>query len=675
MKFTPILFAHILVIILCFHEKVFAQSPVTLSEAAIETQAELQNNSEGDEVIDPGQDYFLNLNTSDVTELLSSPLFTPEQSQAVIVHRQRFGLLLAVEELQVCGVFDTAQLQKMKPFLFCGRPVVDEQFSFSALLASARHEVLMRFRRRLQDKKGFSSDGNYPFYLGDPNQYMFRYRMRAGNYFSAGIVMEKDPGEVMFAPSKGGRMDFFSWHVFLRPNRFIRTLYFGDYQFQFGQGLVAWNGLSLGKSPEVSQFYRRGMGFRPYASSGESGFNRGVATSLSVANWTLDVWGSYRKLDASLFSADTSFQKFEVSSILQSGLHRTYDEIRKSAVVTHLSSGVHVQWDKKRMRAEWTLHQQYFEYPLWGGDDPYEKFDARGKRFVNMGGTLRYLFNNATAYSEIAVDKNQHRASLFGLLIMPDPRWTLSLHVRDYPKEYQCLGCDALREGSQTQNEKGILVGFSWQLHHQFRIQGYLDQFTFPWLRYTSSAPSNGKEWLTQFTFTPNRTTEAYVRIKQEVKAEDVLYNGYELPKKTTKLNIRTNINWMYTKNWEFQARCEWVGLRQFEGKSAGILFYQEVRYKPLGKPFSVAIRWSMFHTDAYDTRIYSYEQDMAGSFSLPAYAANGSKYYLLGRYRITKGVDLWLRYSRSVFLQTATEQDVEAEPVEEFKAQVRWQF
>jgi len=656
------------------HLSAYTQQPVVLSEAAIETQAEIQSGSEGDEIIDPGLDYFLNLNANDIAELLNSPILSQVQAQALIAHRQKFGMVLCVEELQVCG-FDTAHLRKIKPFVYCGRPIVDEQFKFSSLLAASRSEVLLRFRRNLQDKIGFAEDGNYPFYRGDPNQIMFRYRMRAGNYFSAGIVMEKDPGEQAFASSNGGRMDYFSWHVFVRPNRIIRTLYFGDYQFQFGQGLVAWNGLSLGKSVEVSQFYRRGMGFRPYASAGESGFNRGIASSIAIKNWSIDVWTSYRKLDGSLIPSDTAFTSFEVSSVNESGLHRTYDEIRKKASLSNISSGIHLQWEKKRLRNEWTLHQQYFDYPLWAGDDPYEIYDAAGKNFLNAGWAMRYLFNNASFYSEIALDKQQDKAMIFGMILMPDSRWTISLHYRNYDRAYQCIGCDGLREGSKTQNEKGILSGINWQMHQQLRLQAYLDQFVFPWLRYSTAGPSEGKEWLTQLTYTPSRTTEIYFRFKNEIKSNDVDYNGYDVPKASEKTNFRINVQWMYTKNWEFQSRCEWVQLKQETSNSGGVLYFQEVRYKPLGKPYSFAIRWSMFDTDSYDTRIYTYEQDMVGAFSLPAYSDRGDKYYVLIRYRLMKGLDVWLRYSRSVFLQAATKPALEPEVREEFKMQLRWQF
>ena len=100
--------------------------------------------------------------------------------------------------------------------------------------------------------------------------------------------MEKDAGENLLSRNNGGRMDYFSWHVYVKPERLVETIVVGDYQVQFGQGLVAWQGLSLGKSSEVQQFFRRGAGIRPYSSSGESGFNRGLAFTLLKNNWKFD---------------------------------------------------------------------------------------------------------------------------------------------------------------------------------------------------------------------------------------------------------------------------------------------------------------------------------------------------------------------------------------------------
>ena len=651
------------------------QAVPVLSEAAVETQQEVAANSGQEEIPDPEQEMILDLNTQDVSELLSSPMLSSAQAQALMRHREKFGRLLCIEELQVIEGFDTAAIRKMRPFLRCGKPSIDESFHLSELLGAAHHELLIRSRRCLQDLDGFGSDGRYPFYQGDPNQLYFKYRMQAGRYFSAGIVMEKDAGEKLFSRNNGGRMDFFSWHVFMKPNRLVKTLVIGDYQIQFGQGLVVWKGMSLGKSVEVFQTYRRGMGIRPYASSGESGFNRGLAMSLGYKDWTVDLWSSYRKLDASLFPVDSTFTNFEVSSILESGLHRTYDEINRKALLTQLSGGVHLQFDRKCIRSEWTLHMQQYDFPLWPGDDPYEKYDADGKGYLNAGWAFRYLLSNASLYSEIAIDKQADPAIVLGAVFIPDKQFTVSIHYRNYSKAYQGLGSDGMREGSKTQNEEGLFTGIMWQVHQQVKVQAYLDEFHFPWLRYTSSSPAEGREWLTQITFQPSRTTEVYARFKEEEKPVDISGQYMKELSLEKKKNIRLNLQWMYGKDWEFQSRCEWVRQYGQLGAQDGIMFFQEFRYKPMGKSYSLTLRWSAFSTGGYESRIYTYEQDMAGSFSLPAYAEKGYRYYLLFRYRIMKGLDFWLRFSASVYpLSEGAEAGLQPRK-DELKTQIRWQF
>ncbi|MBK7886093.1 MAG: helix-hairpin-helix domain-containing protein [Bacteroidetes bacterium] len=664
-----------IILIFVFPHLVKSQSVTSpVSEEIIEAQQEAADNSGNQEVPDPEQEWTLDLNAADITEIISSPLITNVQATAIIRHREVFGRFLTVEELQVTDQFDTEQLRKIRPFVKCGQAIVDEKFKLNELLAAARHEVLFRARRVLQDKEGFSNDGIFPFYRGDPNHFNFRYRMQAGRYFSAGIVMEKDAGENLLSRNNGGRMDYFSWHVYVKPERLVETIVVGDYQVQFGQGLVAWKGLSLGKSSEVQQFFRRGAGIRPYSSSGESGFNRGLAFTLLKQNWKFDGWTSYQKRDASLFPADSVFSNFYVSTIQESGLHRTSDEMSDKAVLDQFIAGGHLQWQNDRFRNEFTFQFQHFSFPLWPGDDPYERYDPVGRKFFNTGWSGRYVLPNATVYSEVATDAQGDPALIAGLLFMPDQRWTISLHYRNYDRAYQCIGCDALREGSKVQNENGFLTGILWQISTRVKMQGYLDYFSFPWLRFTSSSPINGKEWLGQFTYAPNRSTEIYVRYKQEEKPSDesVLFKKVPLP--VIKNNVRVNVQWMNGKNWEFQARCEWVGIRQLESRQEGVMFYQEIRYKPMGKAYSFSLRWSVFSTESYDSRIYTYEQDMAGAFSLPAYSGTGYRYYLITRYRLMKGLDIWLRYSTSVFPNpTASGEEIEGK--DEIKAQIRWQF
>ncbi len=619
---------------------------------------------------EPDEWPLLDLNTSDLQEIANSPILSPLHAQTLLAHRQRFGRLAVHEELQVIPHWDTAFIRRVLPFVYCGKPLVDERFSIGNLLHAARHEVVLRSRRYLQDKTGYSGDGNYPFYTGDPYQLFIRYRMRAGTHFSAGVTAEKDAGERFFPSNNGGRMDFFSWHVFLRPGSALRTLAIGDYQIQFGQGLTAWNGWSMGKSTDITQFYRRAQGIRPYSSTAEDGFYRGLAMSLVKNNWQLDYWFSYRKRDASLFPADSAFRTFLVSSISGSGFHRSYAEMEDRARLGHQSAGIHLQHERSKWRCELILHQHHFEHALWPGDDPYELFDHSGRDFLQAGIALRYALRNGIVYSESVLDKNGTLATLAGILLMPDARFTFSCHLRNYPAEFQGMDVDALREGSRTRNERGVVAGFQWKWTPALNLQTYLDQFAFPWLRYTADAPSQGHDWTSQLTYTPSRSAELYLRYRQEKKVQELSESVGAGSDYALQENIRLQFQWLYGRDWEMQTRMECAWVRSDASVQTGTLFFQECRYRPMGKRFSVALRWAVFETTAYASRIYSYEQDMPGSFSLPAVSGIGSRYYFLFRYRLAHGLDAWLRIAAM-----SLRNDRQPFRRDEVKLQLRWQF
>ncbi|HNS43441.1 MAG TPA: hypothetical protein PKN22_11835, partial [Taishania sp.] len=75
------------------------------------------------------------------------------------------------------------------------------------------------------------------------------------------------------------------------------------------------------------------------------------------------------------------------------------------------------------------------------------------------------------------------------------------------------------------------------------------------------------------------------------------------------------------------------------------ILFTQDVVYNPKKLPFEIALRYAMFDTDSYDSRIYSFEANALYVYSIPAYYYQGSRAYLLFRVRVFKNLDIWARY------------------------------
>lgn len=75
---------------------------------------------------------------------------------------------------------------------------------------------------------------------------------------------------------------------------------------------------------------------------------------------------------------------------------------------------------------------------------------------------------------------------------------------------------------------------------------------------------------------------------------------------------------------------------------------YADVIYKPLMKNLSGNVRLQYFETEDYDSRIYTFENDVLYSYSIPAFFGKGFRYYLNVRYNIFRDVSLWMRIAQS---------------------------
>jgi hypothetical protein len=107
--------------------------------------------------------------------------------------------------------------------------------------------------------------------------------------------------------------------------------------------------------------------------------------------------------------------------------------------------------------------------------------------------------------------------------------------------------------------------------------------------------------------------------------------------------NLRVDARLKLNRNLFYQVRTEWTDVYA-EARSQGWFFMQELDVKPMGKSWSFTLRYNIFNTVDYDTRIYAFQQDLPGSFSLPAFYGSGSNASLLLRVRLYRGLDLWLR-------------------------------
>jgi hypothetical protein len=498
---------------------------------------------------------------------------------------------------------------------------------------------------------------------------------------SFGITGEKDSGEEFFNGSQKNGFDFYSAHLFFQGNGVIKKIALGDFQLQYGQGLVLWSGLSYGKSTDVMNVKKNDRGILPYISSDENIFMRGAAISVGTKNITTDFFFSSKKIDANLVASDTLSEEEDViTSFQEGGYHRTYAELKGKHSLRTTIFGGKCKYQTNHIQLGVTAYTTSFDKTIEQSKELYKQFEFSGDQNLNLGFDYSYSYRNFSFFGETGMSDNHALATINGLLISLDHRVTLSIVQRFYERDYQALLSNALAENSKVSNEQGTYIGLNLKLTRSLIINSYFDQFKFPWLRYQVNAPSAGYEYITQLNYIPSKHFEVYGRIKHTNKSNNnsISENPIIPVEEFEQTNYRLNIWYRISQQLSLSNRVELLSFNEKNNRESGYLIYQDIRYKP-SNSFTLTFRYALFDSDSYDSRIYAYEHDVLYAYSIPSYYYKGNRYYFLFKYSLTRKIDFELRYASTVYNNKKSIgsglDEIEGNKKSELKAQVRISF
>ncbi|MCF8369413.1 MAG: helix-hairpin-helix domain-containing protein [Bacteroidales bacterium] len=607
----------------------------------------------------------LNLNSATLDDLHKLGLLNDMQIYHLLAYRETYGYLVSEYELQAIDGFEASDIQNLMYFVKIAPVKAPLKLSPANVMKYGKHNVLLRYQRILQEKEGFRSfpDSSIranpnSFYIGNADKYLLRYGFNYSNRIRLGLTMEKDPGEVFLRKNvpdtihvltenkiKNG-FDFYSGHITLNDIGQIKIFTLGDYQLRFGQGLTLWGGLAFGKSADVSGVKKYGTGISPYTSADENRFFRGAATTINLGKFDLTAFYSKNSLDANLIS-DSSASKGLVSSITETGYHRTTNEIIKKDVLEMSVVGGNIKFTEERFQIGLTGFYSGFSYPISTHAELYHKFDFFDSTNLNMGIDFSYLFNGYQVFGELAMSKNMGLAGLIGFTTHIHPRIAVSLLYRNFGRDYHNYFSNAFSE-SNTYNESGIYTGLKILLLRNLSFSFYLDRYSFPWLKYLVDQPSIGNSILVQSDYTPNQDVSLNFRYKYKSKQKSAYTHDEHLKEllNISQHSFRFNIDYVVTKNVLMRNRLEYLVNANTAGEKAnGYLVFHDVKWD-LNAGLGFFFRYAVFDTDTYNERIYAYENDLLYAFSVPAYYYKGNKGVFMIRYQIKNYLACWLRYS-----------------------------
>ncbi len=639
------------------------------------------------ETLEDLKNYPLDLNSASYDEFkLLGNLITPQQINGIISYRQRMNGFSTVYELQGVQGFDLPSIQSLLPYITV-IPMEERKrkTSLKRLLFDGKYQVFLRYTQILEEQRGYTiEDPTRSRYLGSPQRYYVRYRYNYGTKFSYGFTAEKDPGEEFFKGTQKQGFDFYSAHIFVRDVSVFKAIAIGDYNVRFGQGLAMWTGFGFRKTPLVMSVQKYAPAISPYTSVNEAFYMRGAAATAGFGK--LDVTGfvSYKKVDASVASSvDTIDVEFlEITSLQETGLHRTPTEIRNKNATSLLTTGGSLKYRFKKATLGLNGVYNKLSAAFLASDVPYRRFNFTGSEVANVSIDYSWLIGSFTFFGEAAMNNEKGVAIVNGALINASAKAQFSLVHRYYDRKYFALQQNAFGESATGNNEAGLYAGMVLRPLKKTTVSTFFDFYRFPWIKYLIDAPSRGFEYFGQVNYAVSSRVDMHVRYRYEIRNRNVPANETKIDYLTdvVRQSLRYHVSYALNRKVAFQNRVEYAWYNDnINPVEKGFMIYQDIRLEPFKFPLTIYARYTLFDTQTFNARIYAYENDILYMFSIPPLSDNGFRYYLLLKYDINPNITVWLRFAQTYFSNREKVgsglDEINGNTRSEIKAQVRVRF
>jgi hypothetical protein len=626
-----------------------------LSESSI---SEVDFTDLGDKLEDL-RNHPINLNQTTADDLRQIPFLTQKQIDNLINYKDTYGEIFSIYELQSIDGFDSAAIQKLLPLMTITGTEVRHPVRFREIFTGGRCQLLFRYQQTLQDQKGYTVNDSIlktdpgAGYAGTPQKYYFRAKYDYFDRISIGVTGEKDPGEEFFKGSQGYGMDFYSGYFALKNTGFLKSLILGNFNLDFGQGLTLCSAMSFGALPSSGNLRRSASEVRPSLSINESSYLRGIAANVKFKSISVSAFYSRHKRDANIVEVDSlTGNSSEVSSFQETGYHRLPGELADKNAIREIIYGGNINFRSKLFSLGLTGFHSSWSAALSPATEPCNRYRFSGKSNLNMGIDFQFIYRTIYGFGEISGSINGGMAWLAGIQVNPDPNVKFSLIFRDYQPSYQNLASNAIGQNSRNTNEKGLILNISSRLGSKLGMYAYLDIYKFPWLTYRTDLISDGCEFSVQADYHPVKQVVMFLRYRFKSGQTNAV-NNEPLKSWTSnrKQSLRYQSEWQITPFFSLGNRLEVVKYSDEKKRPEyGYIIDQDASVRTRKVPMAFSLRYALFNTGSYETRIYTYEKDVLYGFSVPAMEGTGIRFFVLVSWEPFKFAELWFRYAQTFY-------------------------
>lgn len=558
------------------------------------------------------ENHKIDLNRCTRDELLQLPFLSAQQVMDFIEYRDRHGRIETMVELYMIRSMEKSTIDLLSHFATIYPEVIKDTLpSLKNLIRYGRHELLATFKAPFYNRRGDENG-----YLGYKYKHWLRYTFTSGQHVKLGLVASQDAGEPFFAGQNKAGYDYYSFYLMLQKWGCVRRMVVGRYRLKFGMGLVINNSFGLGKINTLATLGRSANNIMPHSSRSEANYLQGAAVCFRLSDrFSLTAFASLRKVDATLNRNSST-----VATLLRTGYHRTKSEMERRRNTSESLFGANLNFFRNGWHAGITGFYTAFNRELLPSTTQlYRRWYPQGSRFWNASIDYGYVSGRLNLSGETATGNCQQVATINTVSYQLTSTLTLVALQRYYPYQYYSLFSRSFAEGGAVQDESGVYLGGDWLIGRFMKLMFYTDYAWFAWPKYRISESSGSWDNMAQLSWQKELWSWAF-RYRIRARKRDIA--GKRGTTSYTEQRMRSTVT--YSNNrWNLQTQAD-MALCQFTHNSFGVMLTENAGYSC--QRFRVNVTAGYFHTDDYNSRLYTYERSVLYNFSFPSFYGHGMR-------------------------------------------------
>lgn len=610
-------------------------------EPAFETFI-LQNNIEESTATDlyetlvEHSEHLFNLNTITKEELESLKFLDDNQIESIVEYVYRYKPIQTLSELVLIENLDEVRRRLLLSFLRLENTEKATYPSLKNIFTYGHHQAMFTLKIPFYTRKGDIKE-----FQGDPYKHQMRYVFRYGDYFKMGFTGAKDAGEPFLKQPNSWGYDHYSFFLEVKNLAKLSHIILGNYRIKTGMGLTLNSDFSLGKTMMLSNLTQNSPTFRAHSSTTPYNYFQGIAASIALSSaFHYTAFTSYRAIDATLTKQENG-----ISNLLHTGLHRTLKEIERKNNVYQLVIGNNINFLSKGFHAGLTAYYAHFNKPFISKQYKIgQLYKPIGQSFYQLGVDYGYTSGKLTLAGETAIGRSGGVATIHQITWQPHYSLSTQLLHRYYsPFFYSLLG-QSFSEGGHIQNENGLYLGIHYTPFANLILNAYCNYAYFPYPKPQAFMPSHAWDFfcsaiyrLQNFSF--------LVRYRRKEKQRNYPHKHLIYPQTTDRARLSISYEedkWNTTSNFD-------VSFYNFNKQSRGWMFSQTGSYQT--NQFRLFGSINYFHTNDFQSRIYTYERGLLYQFSFPMFYGTGFRYSIGGKINLGTHMMLQGKLGSTCFL------------------------